>query len=185
MLKAQNVCFDLETTSRWPRKAEIVEIAAVAFNYDARTRKEPVIVSSFQCLVKPKYNNPEAVKIHGITNEMLKDALSFKEVEPTFNSWLSETTVKDFVWVGHNIRRYDLPILKRQSCNKQRFDHAIFDTLEIARKVYTQQKRKNLVSLYTMLRGDSSGITAHRAMGDVTMNIVLACDELKLLNSSI
>lgn len=182
MIKAQNVCFDLETTSKYASKADIVEIAAIAFNYDCRTRNKADIIACFHSLVKPPWNDPSAVKIHGITDAMLHESKSIECVFPLFMDWVDEHAIKDFVWVGHNIRRYDLPILKRHCKHNSKLERDVFDTLEIARKVYKGQKRKTLTSLYAMLNGDVSDITAHRAMGDVKMNIVLACDELKQLN---
>lgn len=181
MIKAQNVCFDLETTSLSIHDAEIVEIAAIAFNFDGRTRIGPCVVDTFQSLVKPVFNNPNAVKIHGITDFMLRDAKPFDQILPEFLKWIGESTTDDFIWIGHNIRKYDLPILNRHANYHGNLHRSVFDTLEVARKVYKGRK-KTLASLYTMLEGENNDLTAHRALSDVKMNIVVACDELMKLS---
>jgi len=188
-MKCKQVCFDLETTSRSPNNAEIVEMAFVTFDYDARTRKDPVIHETFQRFVKPKYNNPDAIKIHGITDAMLQDAAPFHIIQPELEKWLTLHAAPDFVWVGHNVRRYDIPILKRHmSGSPPSLANEVFDTLEVARKVYRDSPRKNLSFLYNMIQTPHSvkeaAIVAHRALDDVRMNIVVACDELRRCRQS-
>jgi len=175
------VLFDLETTSLCTATAEIVEIAALAFDYDSRTRSGPKIVSEFSSLVKPVFNNPAAVKIHHISDAMLASEPSIAAVGASFLAWLDTVPTSKRCWVGHNIRHYDLPILQRCLHYDKRISGRCFDTLEVAEAVYPN-RRKKLVSLYNYLRPNAP-CRAHRAMCDVRMNLVVAVDELQRLNA--
>jgi len=176
------ILFDLETTSLSIDTAEIVEIAAIAFDYDSRTRAEPKIVSEFSSLVKPVFNDPAAVAVHHISDTMLEGAKSIAVVGERFLKWLDTVPSSKRCWVGHNIRQYDLPILRRCLRYDKRIQGHYFDTLEVARSVYPHHRSKKLTSLYKYICPGQSFV-AHRAMGDVKMNLAVAVDELHRLNS--
>jgi DNA polymerase III epsilon subunit-like protein len=178
-----SICFDLETTGVDTRTCEIVELAAVAFNYDARTRGGPRIVSEFSSLVKPVFNDPGAVAIHKISDAMLKREDGIDVVGQRFLEWLDTLPSGKRVWIGHNIRRFDVPILRRVLGFDRRLRGSIFDTLEVAKKVYPHCKSKKLTSLYMYINPSARTSGAHRALYDVKMNIELAIDELKRLNA--
>lgn len=62
------IAFDTETSGKYPIESEICEIAAVKW----RGGKE---IATFQSLVKPtRPMSQEVIRIHGITNDMVKDA---------------------------------------------------------------------------------------------------------------
>lgn len=72
------IAFDTETTGKYPIESEICEIAAVKW----RGGKE---IGTFQSLIKPsRPMSQEVIRIHGITNDMVKDAPA---VEPTLRSF--------------------------------------------------------------------------------------------------
>jgi len=176
------ILFDLETTSLSTATAEIVEIAAIAFDYDSRTRGAPKIVSEFSSLVKPVFNNPAAVAIHHISDAMLQEEASIDVVGNRFLKWLDTVPSSKRCWVGHNIRHYDLPILYRCLHYDKRLQGRCFDTLEIANTVYPYGRSKKLTSLYKYICPNQAFV-AHRAMSDVKMNLAVAIDELQRLNS--
>ena len=178
-----SICFDLETTGIDTKTCEIVELAAVAFNYDCRTRGGPHIVSEFSSLVKPEFNDPGAVAIHKITDAMLEHEQDIDVVGPRFLKWLDTLPSTKRVWIGHNIRRFDVPILRRVLGFDKRLRGPLFDTYEVAKTVYPNCKSKKLTSLYRYLNPKARTNGAHRALYDVKMNIVLACDELRRLNA--
>ena len=184
--KAQFICWDLETTSLRIKEASIVEIAAVAFNYNGTNK--PEIVGTFQSLVKPlseSENTPDAIAVHGITNEMLTDAPSLDLVFPKFVAFIKTTAAPDFVFCGHNVFGYDMPILKRLA-PVPILDGPIFDTLLVGRKLYKESKSKRLTVLYDKYCEKAecdTSIVAHRALSDVFMNVMLMCNELKLLDN--
>ena len=177
---ASYVCFDLETTGFSPKRADIVEIAAKAFNYDGEKCEH---VSSFQTLVSPEgENHAAAVKIHGITDAMLRGKPRMEEVWPEFLRWIQTHARNDFVFVGHNIVKFDLPFLRAKTdnhllCSSQN----VFDTYLVAKDIYHTASNRKLTTLYKHVLKEGAKMQAHRAMGDVEMNVVLACAELDRL----
>ena len=91
---------DLETTGVNLAIDRIVEIAIVKISNDG-TR-----------LVKRKLINPlipipkASSDIHGITNEMVKDAPTFKQVANEYKQFLENSDL-----AGYNSNRFDLPML--------------------------------------------------------------------------
>lgn len=62
------VAFDTETSGAYPIESEVIELGAVKW-------KNGQVVDKFSTLLKPSRDlTPENVKIHGITNEMVKDS---------------------------------------------------------------------------------------------------------------
>lgn len=91
------VCFDVETTGANPYVDRIVQLTL--FNPDTDE-----ILSG---LVNPGMPIPqEAIKIHGITDAMVKDAPKFSEYAELIQQFISEA-----VLAGYNIKRFDVPIL--------------------------------------------------------------------------
>jgi DNA polymerase III epsilon subunit-like protein len=178
-----NVIFDLETTGLDVQTCEIVELAAIAFDYDCRTRSGPKIISEFSSLVKPKFNDPAAVAIHKISDAMLEHAEGIEVVGRRFLEWLDTVPTSKRCWIGHNIRDYDVPILRRVLNYDKRLRGHLFDSYEIAKQVYPHQRSKKLTSLYKHLRPNARTNGAHRALCDVKMNLAVAIDELKRLNA--
>src|ERR1039457_2198144 len=85
------IAFDIETTGFLPRVAQIVEIAALRFEGDK-------VVETFSSLVNPGIMiPPEAGRIHGITDEMVKDAPTVDKVLETFAAFCGSS-----VLVAHN-----------------------------------------------------------------------------------
>src|ERR1700749_1316291 len=91
---------DLETTGVNLGTDRIVEIAIVKIMPDGKK------------LVKQKLINPEmpipttSSDIHGITNEMVKDAPSFKQVANELKQFLDNCDL-----AGYNSNRFDIPLL--------------------------------------------------------------------------
>jgi DNA polymerase-3 subunit epsilon len=96
-------CFvDVETTGLSPQTEEVVELALVLFAFDRSTGEILGVVDEYVGLREPtKPIPPQATKIHGITNAMVKGArLDFDRVE-------SILTRAEFL-VAHNAR-FDRP----------------------------------------------------------------------------
>ncbi|SHE27517.1 DNA polymerase-3 subunit alpha [Marinitoga hydrogenitolerans DSM 16785] len=95
------VVFDFETTGLDPNIEEIIEFGAVKIINGE-------ITDVFHKMVKPQKNVPQKIQeITGITNEMLINAPSIKEVLPEFMSFIS-----DSVLVAHNAN-FDYRFLRR------------------------------------------------------------------------
>lgn len=67
------VAFDTETSGQYPIESEIIELGAVKW-FDGK------VIGRFQTLLKPScLLQPDNIRIHGITNEMVTDAPKMKD----------------------------------------------------------------------------------------------------------
>ena len=97
------IVFDLETTGLDFQKDRIIQIAIIK-KYPG-TNKKPLEVVRY---VNPGFKiPPEAVAIHGITDEDVKDAKTFKEMAPGIAKFIKGCDV-----VGYNSNRFDVPFLQ-------------------------------------------------------------------------
>ncbi len=97
------VVLDLETTGTDPATDRIVEIAAMRLEPDGRR------------LLRCRRLNPrrpipaEATAVHGIRDEDVRDAPTFRQIARSLLEFLEGADL-----AGFNIRRFDLPILERE-----------------------------------------------------------------------
>ena len=95
--------FDLETTGINIANDRIVEIAIVKRLPEGRTEEH-------RWLVNPECPIPaEATAVHGITNEQVADAPTFKDLAPTIRDF-----IKDCDLAGYNSDRFDIPLLAEE-----------------------------------------------------------------------
>jgi len=91
---------DLEATGTDPVKDRIVQIAFAVDDEPPRQR-----------LINPEMPIPPAsTAVHGITDEMVKDAPTFRQIAKSLFDHLSQAEVL----VGYNMRRLDLPMLAEE-----------------------------------------------------------------------
>jgi DNA polymerase-3 subunit epsilon len=94
------VFFDLETTGPEIGTDRIVQFAAVKLLSDSTRRQ-------WQTLVNPKMPIPlGATKVHGLTDEMVKDAPTFDRIASRLYAALEGADLG-----GYNARRFDVPFL--------------------------------------------------------------------------
>lgn len=102
-LKNPIVFLDLETTGINIASDRIVEIALLKIHLDG-SEEEKVM------RINPEMPIPErATQIHGITNEDLKEAPTFKEVARTLARFLEGCDL-----AGFNSNRFDIPLLAEE-----------------------------------------------------------------------
>ncbi|MFN5417586.1 MAG: exonuclease domain-containing protein [Flavobacteriia bacterium] len=95
--------FDIEATGLNISKDRIVEIAIVKVNPDGSEEE-------FSSLVNPEMEIPqEVIEIHGITNDKVKDAPTFKELAPKLIDF-----IKDADLAGYNSNKFDIPMLAEE-----------------------------------------------------------------------
>ncbi len=95
--------FDLETTGINIANDRIVEIAIVKRLPEGRAEEQ-------RWLVNPECPIPaEATAVHGITNEQVADAPTFKDLAPTIRDY-----IKDCDLAGYNSDRFDIPLLAEE-----------------------------------------------------------------------
>ena len=153
------IFFDTETTGTFSERDRIIELAA----YD------PHRECSFQRFINPGIPIPkDAIAIHEITDEMVKDAGNFKVVMQEFISFCDgEVTL-----IGHNSENFDLPFL-RAECKRHSIslpEHWLYvDSLKWARRYRRDLPRHSLQYLRQMYGIKEN--KAHRALND---SIILA-----------
>ena len=148
------IYYDTETTGIRHEKDRIIELAA----YD------PLENRTFCELINPGIPIPlEATAIHNITNEMVAQAKSFKEVAESFLAFCPQNTVL----IAHNNDAFDKLFLETEF---KRADIPIpsfryLDTLKWARKYRNDLPRHTLQSLREVYGFPAN--QAHRALDDV------------------
>ncbi|MDN3507819.1 MAG: DUF3820 family protein [Simkaniaceae bacterium] len=148
------IYYDTETTGVRPGSDRIVEIAA----YDATLKKEYV------SLINPGMPiPPESSKIHNITDEMVANSPSMKQVAQE----LIEFCEGDVVLIAHNNAAFDKPFLEAEFARNDviipEWDY--IDTLKWARKYRPDLPRHTLQHLREVYGYPENN--AHRALDDV------------------
>ena len=153
------VLFDLETTGISCQSDDVIEISAI------RVRNGRV-TESFSSLVNPGRPIPWAAsRVNHITDDMVSGEPTMEEILPEFLSFVGED-----VLAGHNIARFDLNFLYRDSMTR----FGLFpgnddvDTLLFARQSLPGLRSYALTAL-----AEHYGLTtqgAHRALNDCRMN---------------
>lgn len=97
------IIFDLETTGLDPAEDRIVQMAII--KEFPGTDKKPIRVMRYVNPGRPI--PPEVTKIHGINDEMVKDAKPFKEMAEGVANFIKGCDV-----IGYNSNRFDVPFLQ-------------------------------------------------------------------------
>lgn len=153
--------FDTETTGKYPLQAEVCELAAVKYVNGQKTE-------DFQTLIRPRKPIPlSVIRIHGITNEMVKDSPVIEEVIEDFNSF-----IRGGVIVAHH-SPFDLGFLAPSIEEKGLALHKdpVLCSSLLSRKAIPDSPNHRLQTLIPHL-GLHKG-AAHRALDDA-----IACAEL-------
>lgn len=126
------VFFDTETTSISP--PYIISLAYIAFQNGKK-------VSKGQIICNPDYPiNPEASKVNGFTDDMVKDKPFFNEEWGKIKRYFENA-----IWIGHNSSNFDWRALKTEA---QRYgitmpNHLDCDTLKNAKRLIPKDKVEN------------------------------------------
>ncbi|MCP5469980.1 MAG: DUF3820 family protein [Chlamydiales bacterium] len=154
MTSSKPIYYDTETTGIKAQTDRIIEIAA----YD------PVDDRRFEMFVNPGIPIPEeASAVHGITDEMVQEAPSFKEVGQAFIDFCAGNTVL----IAHNNDNFDKHFL-RCEIERHGLDHPdwkMVDSLKWARKYRPDLPKHSLQYLRQVYSVEAN--QAHRAMDDV------------------
>ncbi|HNZ68612.1 MAG: 3'-5' exonuclease [Prolixibacteraceae bacterium] len=148
------VFLDLETTGINIASDRIVEIALLKI-YPDGTEEEKVI------RVNPGMPIPEAaVRIHGITDEDVRDAPLFKEVARTLARFLEGCDL-----AGFNSNRFDIPLLAEEflRCDVD-FDLKKRKFIDV-QAIYHKMEKRTLAAAYK-LYCNKELVDAHSALAD-------------------
>ncbi len=154
------ICLDCESTGLNVESDEIIELAAVKFNFDNN-------LEDIQTLIDPGVTIPEeSIRIHNITQDMVAGKPKIQSYLPQFLKFIEGHTI-----VGHGIK-FDIDIIlntaKRHCIPCKLSNQPFIDTLRLAR-LYGQTSVNSLEKLRQHFNIFTDG--AHRAMNDVVVNI--------------
>ena len=157
----REIVIDTETTGLNPFEGDkIVEIGCVEMINHVPTNKV------FHKYINPQRDIPEEViKIHGITEEFLKDKPTFAEIADEFLDFISSDNL-----VIHNAA-FDMSFINSElvAINKKPIDmHRVIDSLAIARHKFPGDKA-SLDSLCKKFGIDNSHRTKHGALLDAEL----------------
>lgn len=154
------VAIDLETTGLSPKYDEIIEFAGIRV-------RNGVVVDTMQTFVKPSCEIDDfIIRLTGITNEMLVNAPTPKDILPLIKDFIGTDTV-----VGHNVS-FDINFLYDyfKLYLGFNFENDYIDTMRISKRLLPDLAHHRLKDIVKAL-----GITEskyHRALSDseLTMN---------------
>lgn len=154
-MKRRAIYYDTETTGVRPDKDRIIEIAAF----------DPERNLTFSEFVNPEMPIPEeSTKITGITDEMVANAKTFKEVGAAFFEFCNPS---ECILIAHNNDAFDKHFLihesKRASLIPPNYNY--IDTLKWSRKYRPDLPRHSLQYLREVYNVEANN--AHRALDDV------------------
>ena len=121
--------------------------------------------NNFHIYIKPNRPvDPEAIKVHGITDEMLADKPDFSQIANEFIEYIKGAELLihnapfDVGFMDYEFAKLNLPIKTNDICQ-------VIDTLTMARQMYPG-KKNNLDALCSRLGIDNSKRTLHGALLD-------------------
>jgi DNA polymerase-3 subunit epsilon len=148
------IFWDTETTGLRPERDRIVEIAAF----------DPVREKTFVQLLQPEMAIPsEASSIHGITDEMVREAPLFREILPAWQEFCEG----EVILVAHNGDSFDMRFLRAEftRAGASMPAYRTIDTLKWSRR-YRPDLPKHQLQFLREVYGLPAN-QAHRALDDV------------------
>ncbi|MDG2153521.1 MAG: 3'-5' exonuclease [Crocinitomicaceae bacterium] len=146
--------FDLETTGLNISKDRIVQIAILKIHPSGKKEE-------LNLLINPEMNISESNSaIHGVTNEMVKDAPSFKQAGNEIIKFIGDSDL-----AGYNSNKFDVPVLAEEFLRVDiDFDLSTKDCVDI-QNIFHKMEQRTLVAAYKFYC--SKELTnAHDAMAD-------------------
>jgi len=159
----RQVVLDSETTGLSPENGDrILEIGCV----ELVNRK--LTGNNLHFYINPERDShEEALKVHGISNEFLKDKPKFAQISNDLLAYLKESQIIihnapfDIGFLNKELERLSLP-------NISHYVTGVIDTLSMAKEIYPG-KRNSLDALCDRLEVDNSDRTLHGALLDAEL----------------
>ena len=153
------VVIDIETTGLDPQFDEIIEIGAIKV-------ENGIIIDTYNTLIKPINRVDEYItELTGITNLMLEDAPSIKDVINNFFNFIGNNVI-----LGHNVN-FDINFLYDEllNYNNLELNNDFVDTMRIGRYLLKDLKHHRLIDI-----AKNYGITIlgnHRSLKDCEITL--------------
>lgn len=161
------VFFDLETTGLDLQKDRIVQMALIKIFPDGKIEKGTRMLNPEMPI------SPDASKVHGITDEMVKDKKTFNQIAQGIFQYLSGCDI-----AGYNIKKFDLTILfnefKRAGIEFDVYNHQYIDVLEFE----TVLNPRDLSTVYKKYTGEEM-TNAHDAFADTEATLKILEKQLQ------
>jgi len=153
-LKKSLAIFDLEATGLSVTHDRIVEIAIVKINPNG-TRSE------FHKRINPEIPIPKEVsEIHGIYDEDIKDAPTFKEIIHELEAFIENADL-----AGYNSNKFDLPMLAEELLRAgSEIDLSIKNHIDV-QNIFHKMEQRTLIAAYKFYCNKNLE-NAHTAMAD-------------------
>lgn len=161
------VFFDLETTGVSVTKDRIVQIACIKIDLDGNKEEKKLLINP--TIPIPK----EASDVHGISDEMVKDAPLFKNISKALYFFFKDCDV-----AGYNSDSFDIPLLTeefaRVGINFLDWEYNLVDVLKHERLLHSNK----LADVYKRYTGnDLDG--AHDALNDVRATVEILFHQIE------
>ena len=163
LLEGERVlAFDLETTGISTSRDRIVQLALIGSDVDGTE-------ISYDQLVNPRRSIPyESQRIHGISDSDVRGKPDFSEIADNIAE-----LVEGSVLIGHNVRQFDLPMLRNEFFRIGALPpepKAVLDTLEMVRRL--KLPRPHRLGAQCSRHGISLE-NAHTASADAAASLLL------------
>jgi len=164
------VAFDTETTGLSAAQGRIVELAAVKFDFRA------TVIGEFSQLVNPVDKiPPDAIAVHGITDDMVAGMPEITDILTRFIEFVGDDTVVlvaqnamfDIGFVNHEALRHDIKLPR----------NTILDQIELTRAAFPDLPTYSLGA--TCRRFELVDTQRHRALADSVLVMKLFSHCLK------
>jgi len=165
----RDLCFfDLEATGLHVIRDRIIQIAIVRFHADGRPPEER------NFLLDPGVPIPEeAVKVHGITSEMVQGKPTFTEMAPELYAFIGNSDL-----AGYNSNRFDIPFLMEEFARAGLdFDVKERRLIDVQRIFYRMEPRTLRAAVKFYCNRDFQD--AHDALEDVRATIDVLAGQLE------
>ena len=164
--------FDVETTGMSPTYHRIVEIAAIRVDTDGKQRRYHTLVNP-DCKISSRLT-----AIHGISDNMVKDADKFTQVGCDFMNFCKGSAAL----VAHNAR-FDLSFLQESLVRTglPSWEGKTIDTIPLIKRAYPGLTSYSLQNLRFHFGLNNDAGPAHRAFADVEWTLEIFAMTMKRL----
>jgi DNA polymerase-3 subunit epsilon len=161
-LERDIVFFDIEATGLNVLKDRIIQIALIKHHADDSP------VEELEFMINPEMEiAPDAIKVHGITSDMLADKPTFNQVADELYAFIGDADL-----AGYNSDRFDIPMLLEEFARVgYDLDLSLRRCLDV-QKIFYKMEPRTLKAAYRVYC-DAELENAHDAMADVKATVAV------------